>query len=67
MKVPMKVQRFATVMRLPSEKAAEYRALHSAVWPAVLAAAVTDPCRRPLDTAAEGQWRAPAEEIFHLG
>ncbi|MER5342881.1 MULTISPECIES: L-rhamnose mutarotase [Streptomyces] len=108
----MKVQRFATVIRLRPEKEAEYRALHSAVWPDILAAlkranignysiflrdgllfsyleytgtdyaadtaaiaadpvsrewwALTDPCQRPLDTAAEGQWWAPAEEIFHL-
>ncbi|MGW4914268.1 L-rhamnose mutarotase [Streptomyces sp. NPDC004270] len=55
MKVPMKVQRFATVIRLRPEKEAEYRALHSAVWPDVLVAAVTGPCQRPLDTAAEGQ------------
>ncbi|MFF2433337.1 L-rhamnose mutarotase [Streptomyces sp. NPDC058107] len=28
--------------------------------------AVTDPCRQPLGSVAEGQWWAPAEEIFHL-
>lgn len=26
---------------------------------------LTDPCQQPLDTAAEGQWWAPAEEVFH--
>ncbi|MFJ9212187.1 L-rhamnose mutarotase [Streptomyces sp. NPDC102264] len=28
--------------------------------------ALTDPCQRPLDSVAEGEWWAPAEEIFHL-
>ncbi|MFE5110494.1 L-rhamnose mutarotase [Streptomyces sp. NPDC056663] len=28
--------------------------------------AVTDPCQQPLGSVAEGQWWAPAEEIFHL-
>jgi L-rhamnose mutarotase len=27
---------------------------------------LTDPCQRPLDSAAEGEWWAPAEEVFHL-
>jgi len=27
---------------------------------------LTDPCQRRLDTAAEGEWWAPAEEVFHL-
>jgi L-rhamnose mutarotase len=27
---------------------------------------LTDPCQQPLDSAAEGQWWAPAEEVFHL-
>jgi L-rhamnose mutarotase len=27
---------------------------------------LTDPCQQPLDTAADGQWWAPAEEVFHL-
>jgi L-rhamnose mutarotase len=26
----------------------------------------TDPCQNPLDTAGEGEWWAPAEELFHL-
>jgi L-rhamnose mutarotase len=26
---------------------------------------VTDPCQQPLGTAAEGEWWAPAEEVFH--
>ncbi|MFE4372222.1 L-rhamnose mutarotase [Streptomyces sp. NPDC056835] len=28
--------------------------------------ALTDPCQRPLDSVAEGEWWASAEEIFHL-
>jgi L-rhamnose mutarotase len=28
--------------------------------------ALTDPCQQPLDSAAEGEWWAPAEEVFHL-
>ncbi|MEU3188228.1 L-rhamnose mutarotase [Streptomyces sp. NPDC006923] len=28
--------------------------------------AMTDPCQQPLDSASEGEWWAPAEEIFHL-
>jgi L-rhamnose mutarotase len=28
--------------------------------------AFTGPCRQPLATAAEGEWWAPAEEVFHL-
>ncbi|HEX4832476.1 MAG TPA: L-rhamnose mutarotase [Trebonia sp.] len=27
---------------------------------------LTDPCQQPLGTAAEGEWWAPAEEVFHL-
>ncbi|MFE4953598.1 L-rhamnose mutarotase [Streptomyces sp. NPDC056653] len=106
------MQRFAAVIRLRPEKESEYRELHAAAWPGVLAAlkranignysiflrdgllfsyleytgtdyaadtaaiaadpvsrdwwAVTDPCQQPLDNVAEGQWWAPAEEIFHL-
>jgi L-rhamnose mutarotase len=26
---------------------------------------LTDPCQQPLDTAADGEWWAPAEEVFH--
>ncbi|MBM7789059.1 L-rhamnose mutarotase [Tenggerimyces flavus] len=26
----------------------------------------TDPCQQPVETAAEGEWWAPAEEVFHL-
>jgi L-rhamnose mutarotase len=26
---------------------------------------LTDPCQQPLDTAAAGEWWAPAEELFH--
>ncbi len=107
-----KVQRFAAVIRLRPEKESEYRALHAAAWPGVLAAlkrarignysiflrdgllfsyleysgsdyaadtaeiaadpvsrewwARTDPCQQPLDTAADNERWAPAEEIFHL-
>jgi len=27
---------------------------------------LTDPCQQRVDTAAEGEWWAPAEEVFHL-
>jgi L-rhamnose mutarotase len=27
---------------------------------------LTDPCQQPVDTAAEDEWWAPAEEVFHL-
>jgi L-rhamnose mutarotase len=27
---------------------------------------LTDPCQQPLDTVEDGEWWAPAEEIFHL-
>jgi L-rhamnose mutarotase len=27
---------------------------------------LTDPCQQPLDTIADGEWWAPAEEVFHL-
>ncbi|MFB7493636.1 L-rhamnose mutarotase [Streptomyces sp. NPDC056161] len=106
------MQRFATVIRLKPEKEEEYRRLHAAAWPGVLAAlkrahignysiflrdgllfsyleysgddyaedtaaiaedpdtrawwALTDPCQQPLDSAAEGEWWVPAEEVFHL-
>jgi L-rhamnose mutarotase len=105
------MQRIASVIRLRPEKEAEYRELHEAVWPSVLATlraanvtnysiflrdgvlfsyleytgddyaadmariaadpetrrwwTLTDPCQQPLDTAAEGEWWAPAEEVFH--
>ena len=26
---------------------------------------LTDPCQQPLETAADGEWWAPAEEVFH--
>lgn len=106
------MRRFAAVIRLRPEKEPEYRALHAAAWPGVLAAltranignysiflrdgllfsyleytgtdyaadtaliaadpvtrewwALTDPCQQPLDSAAEGERWAPAEEVFHL-
>ncbi|MCL2419355.1 MAG: L-rhamnose mutarotase [Conexibacteraceae bacterium] len=27
---------------------------------------LTDPCQRALSSAADGEWWAPAEEVFHL-
>lgn len=27
---------------------------------------LTDPCQEPVATAAEGEWWAPTEEVFHL-
>lgn len=106
------MQRYATVIRLLPEKEAEYRELHAAVWPGVLAALrranitnysiflrdgllfayleytgtdyasdtasiaadedtqrwwkITDPCQHPVDSAAEGQWWAPMDEVFHM-
>lgn len=106
------MQRYAAVIALRPEKEAEYRALHAAVWPAVLDAlkrahvanysiflrdgflfsyleytgtdyaadmavvaadpisqewwTFTDPCQQPLPSAADGDWWAPAEEVFHL-
>jgi L-rhamnose mutarotase len=27
---------------------------------------LTDPCQQPVESAAEGEWWAPAEEVFHL-
>jgi L-rhamnose mutarotase len=27
---------------------------------------LTDPCQQPLETVADGEWWAPAEEVFHL-
>jgi L-rhamnose mutarotase len=104
--------RFASVIRLRPEHEQEYRKLHRAVWPEVLAALtrahvrnysiflrdgllfsyleytgddyaadmaaiaadeatrrwwqLTDPCQQPVDSAGEGEWWAPAEEVFHL-
>jgi L-rhamnose mutarotase len=104
--------RVATVIRLKPEHEEEYRRLHHAVWPDVLAALkrahvrnysiflrdgllfsyleydgadyaadmagiaaddatrrwwqLTDPCQQPVDSAAEGEWWASAEEVFHL-
>lgn len=26
---------------------------------------LTDPCQKPVETAAEGEWWAPMEEVFH--
>jgi L-rhamnose mutarotase len=106
------MQRYASVIQLRAEKEAEYRELHSNVWPEVLAALkrahvenysiflrdgylfsyleysgsdftadmaavgedevtkrwwkLTDPCQRRLPTADEGEWWAPAQELFHL-
>lgn len=27
---------------------------------------LTDPCQEPVESAAEGEWWAPLEEVFHL-
>lgn len=27
---------------------------------------LTDPCQQPVDTATDGEWWAPADEVFHL-
>ena len=105
------MRRIASVIRLRPEKEAEYRALHGAVWPGVLATLrtanitnysiflrdgvlfsyleytgddyaadtaliaadeqtqrwwkLTDPCQQPVESAADGEWWAPAEEVFH--
>lgn len=106
------MQRYASVIKLRPEKAAEYRQFHAQVWPEVLDALrrahianysiferdgylfsyleyhgtdfdadlaavaaddatqrwwrLTDPCQQSLDTSAQGEWWAPAEEVFHL-
>ena len=104
--------RVATVIRLKPEHEDEYRRLHRAAWPEVLAALkrahvrnysiflrdgllfsyleydgadyaadmaaiaadeatrrwwqLTDPCQQPVESAAPGEWWAPAEEVFHV-
>jgi L-rhamnose mutarotase len=106
------VQRVASIIRLRPEREQEYRELHRAVWPDVLAALkrarvqnysiflrdgvlfsyleytgddyaadmaaiaadeatqrwwqLTDPCQQPAESAAAGEWWAPAEEVFHV-
>jgi L-rhamnose mutarotase len=103
--------RHASIIRLRPGKEAEYRALHEAVWPEVLAQIarsnihnfsiflrdgrlvsyfeyvgdglaadlaamacdpatqrwwdLTAPCQEPVSSAAEGQWWAPMDEVFH--
>ncbi len=107
------MKRMAWVIRIRDEKIAEYKALHAAVWPGVLATiskanirnysiflrepenllfgyfeyhgtdyeadaasigkdettrrwwALTDPCQEALASAADGEWWAPMEEVFH--
>ncbi len=27
---------------------------------------ITDPCQQPVDSAAEGEWWAPMDEVFHM-
>lgn len=27
---------------------------------------LTDPCQQPVESAAEGEWWAPMEEVFHM-
>lgn len=105
------VHRVASVVRLLPEHEAEYRRLHTDVWPAVLDTLrrvgvrnysiflrdglllsylehtgdwaqaqaqiaadpetqrwwqLTDPMQQPVASAADGEWWAPAEEVFHL-
>jgi L-rhamnose mutarotase len=105
------MKRVAGVIRLRPDKEAQYRELHAAAWPSVLATLrkanitnysiflrdgllfsyleytgddyaadtariaadpetqrwwqLTDPCQQPLDSVVEGEWWAPAEEVFH--
>lgn len=104
--------RMGSVIGLNADKVADYKRLHAAVWPDVLAMisacnirnyviylrepenllfahfeyhgtdwaadqakmaadpvtqdwwAVCMPCQRPLDSAREGEWWAPMEEVF---
>jgi L-rhamnose mutarotase len=105
------MKRVATVIRLRPETEREYRQLHAAVWPDLLAALhrapianhsislrdgllfgyydytgddreadlarladdevtrrwwqLTDPCQQAVASAADRQWWAPMEEVFH--
>ena len=105
------MKRIGQVIRVRPEKLEEYKRLHAAAWPEVLAAIHkanirnfsiffrdglllsyfeyvgddyeadmamiaadpktqewwrhTDPCQQPVESAAEGEWWAPAEEVFH--
>ncbi len=105
------MKRIGQIIQVRPEKLDEYKRLHAAAWPEVLAAihkanirnfsiyyrdgllfsyfeyvgddydadmAViaadpktqewwrhTDPCQKPVDSADEGEWWAPAEEVFH--
>ena len=105
------MKRIGQVIRVRPEKLDEYKRLHAAAWPEVLAAIHkanirnfsiffrdglllsyfeyvrddyeadmamiaadpktqewwrhTDPCQQPVESAAEGEWWAPAEEVFH--
>jgi L-rhamnose mutarotase len=106
------MKRYGQVIKVRSDKLAEYRELHRAVWPTVLKKikecgirnysiffrdgflfsyfeyigedfasdmasmaadpetrrwwALTDPCQETVDTAAEGEWWAEMEEVFHV-
>jgi L-rhamnose mutarotase len=107
------VQRIAQIIALKPEAIEEYKRVHAAVWPGVLAQIagskiknysiflrepenllfayfeyhgedyaadmarmaedpttqdwwkITDPMQQPLETVDDGQWWAPAEEVFH--
>lgn len=107
------MQRMAKIIRLKPEAIDEYKKIHAAVWPDVLATIadchiknysiffrepenllfacfeyhgtdfeadmarmakdeatqrwwqITDPMQAPIDTAAEGEWWAPTEMVFH--
>ena len=108
------MQRMGMVIGLEASKVAEYKALHAAVWPEILALisecnvtnysiflkepenllfgyweytgddyaadmahlgaravtkrwlALTDPCQRPLDSAAPGEWWSFLSQVFYL-
>ena len=53
------MQRIASVVRLQPDKEVEHRTPQR-WWE------LTDPCRQPVESVSEGEWWAPAEEVFHL-
>ncbi len=105
------MKRVGQVIQVRPEKLEEYKRLHAAAWPEILAAinkanirnfsiyfrdgllfsyfeyigddyeadmaiiaadektkewwSHTDPCQQPVASAAEGEWWAPMEEVFH--
>ena len=108
------MQRMAQIIKIKPEHIQQYKDLHAAVWPEVLATIarcnianysiflrepenllfayfeyhgsdyaadqalmaadpatqewwrITDPQQQPLDSVAEGEWWAPATEVFHV-